>query len=95
MLEKSLPSEYYRSPEIFAKERERIFSREWVCAGRADELQRGKARDRPTYFPATNSSIRFSTYGKNGLQLMRMNWSVETSRTPRSPRGASRPSRRP
>ena len=38
MLEKSLPSEYYRSPEIFAKERERIFSREWVCAGRADEL---------------------------------------------------------
>ena len=27
MLEKSLPSEYYRSPEIFAKERERIFSR--------------------------------------------------------------------
>ena len=38
MLEKSLPSEYYRSAEIFAKERERIFSREWVCAGRADEL---------------------------------------------------------
>jgi phenylpropionate dioxygenase-like ring-hydroxylating dioxygenase large terminal subunit len=45
MLEKSLPGEYHRSPEIFAKERERIFSREWVCAGRADELQRGKARD--------------------------------------------------
>jgi Rieske 2Fe-2S family protein len=38
MLEKSLPSEYYRSAEIFARERERIFSREWVCAGREDEL---------------------------------------------------------
>ncbi|HTY43223.1 MAG TPA: aromatic ring-hydroxylating dioxygenase subunit alpha [Thermoanaerobaculia bacterium] len=37
-LEKSLPSEYYLSPEIFAKERERIFSREWVCAGRSDGL---------------------------------------------------------
>ncbi len=46
MLEKSLPSEYYRSPEIFAKERERIFSREWVCAGRADELPRGRGSAR-------------------------------------------------
>ena len=38
MLEKSLPSEYYLSEEIFARERERIFSREWFCAGRADRL---------------------------------------------------------
>ncbi len=38
MLEKSLPSEYYLSGEIFAQERERIFSREWFCAGRADRL---------------------------------------------------------
>lgn len=38
MLEKSLPSEYYLSAEIFAQERERIFSREWFCAGRADRL---------------------------------------------------------
>ena len=38
MLEKSLPSEYYLSDEIFARERERIFSREWFCAGRADRL---------------------------------------------------------
>ena len=37
-LEKSLPSEYYRSEEIFARERERIFSREWFCAGRSDAL---------------------------------------------------------
>jgi Rieske 2Fe-2S family protein len=38
MLEKSLPSEYYTSPEIFGRERERIFSREWVCVGRVDAL---------------------------------------------------------
>jgi len=37
-LEKSLPSEYYLSEEIFERERERIFSREWFCAGRADTL---------------------------------------------------------
>jgi glycine betaine catabolism A len=37
-LEKSLPSEYYRSEEIFARERERIFSREWFCAGRCGDL---------------------------------------------------------
>ena len=37
-LEKSLPSEYYLSDEIFEKERERIFSREWFCAGREDIL---------------------------------------------------------
>ncbi len=38
MLEKTLPSEYYLSPEIFEKERDRIFSREWICAGRAEDL---------------------------------------------------------
>ena len=37
-LEKSLPSEYYLSEEVFGRERERIFSREWFCAGRADTL---------------------------------------------------------
>ena len=53
-----------------------------------------RVSSRPYFFP-TNSSIRFSTYGKNGLQLSRMNWSVGPSSTPRSPRGASRPSRTP
>jgi len=44
-LEKSLPSEYYRSPEIFARERDRIFGREWFCAGRADTLpEAGRVR---------------------------------------------------
>jgi Rieske 2Fe-2S family protein len=38
VLEKSLPSEYYLSTEIFGKERDRIFSAEWICAGRSDDL---------------------------------------------------------
>ena len=33
-LQKTLPSEYYRSPEMYARERERIFCREWFCVGR-------------------------------------------------------------
>lgn len=37
-LEKSLPSAYYLSDEIFAKEKERIFSREWFCAAREEQL---------------------------------------------------------
>ena len=38
MLEQSLPSSYYFSPETFARERELIFSREWFCAGREEDL---------------------------------------------------------
>ncbi len=37
-LEKSLPSSYYYQPEMFAQEKERIFVREWFCAGREEEL---------------------------------------------------------
>ncbi|MBS0378151.1 MAG: aromatic ring-hydroxylating dioxygenase subunit alpha [Proteobacteria bacterium] len=37
-LEPTLPSTWYRSAEIFALEKERIFCREWVCVGRAEEL---------------------------------------------------------
>ena len=37
-LQKSLPSSYYLSDEIFALEKERIFVREWFCAGREEEL---------------------------------------------------------
>jgi Rieske 2Fe-2S family protein len=37
-LEKSLPSFYYTSSEIFAREKERIFAREWFCAGREEDL---------------------------------------------------------
>jgi Rieske 2Fe-2S family protein len=37
-LEQTLPSRYYRSEEIYARERERIFCREWICVGRETEL---------------------------------------------------------
>jgi Rieske 2Fe-2S family protein len=35
---KTLPGECYTSPEVFAREREAIFSRHWHCAGRAARL---------------------------------------------------------
>lgn len=37
-LEASLPSAWYRSAEMFALEKERIFSREWVCVAREEEF---------------------------------------------------------
>jgi Rieske 2Fe-2S family protein len=37
-LQKSLPSFYYTSPQIFEREKELIFAREWFCAGREEEL---------------------------------------------------------
>jgi Rieske 2Fe-2S family protein len=39
-LEKSLPRECYVSPRVFDVERERIFYREWFCAGREETLPR-------------------------------------------------------
>jgi glycine betaine catabolism A len=37
-LEPTLPSSWYRSPGMFALEKERIFCREWLCVARAEEL---------------------------------------------------------
>ena len=37
-LERSLPAPYYTSERAFAQERERIFFREWFCAGREEHL---------------------------------------------------------
>jgi Rieske 2Fe-2S family protein len=37
-LERTLPREYYLSPEVFAREKERILCREWFCVGREEEL---------------------------------------------------------
>lgn len=37
-LEATLPRDCYLSPEFFALERERIFFREWFCAGRCEQL---------------------------------------------------------
>lgn len=38
MLQKSLPTSYYFSEEIYVREKERIFFREWFCAGREEQL---------------------------------------------------------
>src|SRR5207253_3286379 len=37
-MEATLPSTWYRSESVLAVEKERIFCREWVCAGREEEL---------------------------------------------------------
>jgi len=37
-LQKSLPSHYYTSGEIFDREKNLIFAQEWFCAGREEEL---------------------------------------------------------
>jgi len=37
-LQKSLPSPYYHSSEIFACEKEKIFYREWFCAARTEQI---------------------------------------------------------
>ena len=35
---RTMPSEYYTSPDILAEETEKIFAREWHCVGRAQRL---------------------------------------------------------
>src|SRR5438067_1773684 len=35
---RTMPGEYYTSPDLLAEERERIFARHWVCVGRASRL---------------------------------------------------------
>ena len=37
-LEKTLPSRCYHDEEIFRLEKERIFTREWICVGREEDL---------------------------------------------------------
>ena len=37
---KTLPQRYFISPEVFATEQERIFSREWICVGHQSQLAR-------------------------------------------------------
>jgi Rieske 2Fe-2S family protein len=38
ILQRSLPSSFYLSQDIFEKEKNRIFARQWICAGREEEL---------------------------------------------------------
>lgn len=37
---RALPGQYYTSPAVFAREMDRIFGTRWLCAGRADSLER-------------------------------------------------------
>jgi Rieske 2Fe-2S family protein len=37
---RTLPGAFYTSPELFERERERIFLRRWLCAGREEQLPR-------------------------------------------------------
>jgi len=37
-LQKSLSRAYYHSGEIFAREKDHIFSREWFCAAREEQV---------------------------------------------------------
>jgi Rieske 2Fe-2S family protein len=37
-LEPTLAREYYLSPDLFQREQERIFTREWMCVGREEEI---------------------------------------------------------
>jgi Rieske 2Fe-2S family protein len=36
----ALEAHWYNAPEVFARERERIFARDWVCVGRLEQLER-------------------------------------------------------
>jgi glycine betaine catabolism A len=37
---RALDARWYRAPEIFASERERIFARDWIAVGRLEQLER-------------------------------------------------------
>ena len=39
-LQKSLPSKFYLSEELFAEEKEKIFCREWFCAAREEQVSK-------------------------------------------------------
>ncbi len=36
----TLAARWYHAPDVFAAEHERIFARDWVCAGRSEQLER-------------------------------------------------------
>ena len=42
-----LPGEFYTSPEIFQKEIEQIFMKDWVCVGRVEQYAKPGRLPRP------------------------------------------------
>ena len=35
---RTMPREYYASPEVFAREHEQVFARNWICVGRSRDF---------------------------------------------------------
>ena len=35
---RTMPQEYYASPEVFAREREQVFAQQWICVGRTRDF---------------------------------------------------------
>jgi len=54
---RTLPRHYYTSPEIYAEETERIFTRSWQCLGRADQI------------PAAGDYVRHAIAGESVIVL--------------------------
>ena len=65
-LEKSLPSHYYTSPDIFQREKDLIFTQEWFCAGREEEL------------PSPGNSKVLEVAGESILVVRTMNGELRT-----------------
>ena len=54
---RTLPREYYTSPEIFGHELEHIFTKRWLCVGREDRIpSRATGSPRPSARRASSSS---------------------------------------
>ena len=35
-----LPGHFYSSPEVYTREKERIFLADWICVGRVEEVEK-------------------------------------------------------
>ncbi|MDB5072969.1 MAG: hypothetical protein JWM87_4080 [Candidatus Eremiobacteraeota bacterium] len=38
--DRALDARWYHAPDVYAREQERIFARDWICAGRTEQLER-------------------------------------------------------
>jgi Rieske 2Fe-2S family protein len=56
-LEKTLEARYYLSDEVFALEKARIFTREWICVGRSEEV------------PGPGDFLHLNLFGESALVL--------------------------
>ena len=90
-LERTLPSSWYRSAEVFGVEKERIFCREWIAACREEELPN------PGDYRCWTCSARASCWcaiAKAGCGRSTMSAGI-VARVCAAPRKKPRPARRP